>query len=126
VATKTAPWSLKQKLVALTRGSHQPANQHVEFLCGEFVDMINKGQWILLPTRLLMDARNLHLSPLGVLPQRDHCPRTICDYFLKSGERRHNQIVPRGFHAVWPSFVQNFAADRLLGPEVGTGVLVKD
>jgi hypothetical protein len=80
VATKSEPWSLKQKLAALNRGSHQSSSQHAEFLCRDFMDMINKGQWIFLPARLLMDARNLRLGPLGVVPQRDHHPQTICDY----------------------------------------------
>jgi hypothetical protein len=52
----------------------------VDFLCGEFVYMIQKGQWILLPSKLLLNNRNLRLSPLGVVPQRDCRPRTICDY----------------------------------------------
>jgi hypothetical protein len=69
VATKPNPWSMNQKLAALHRGTHQSANQHVEFLCKEFVDMIRKVQWILLPARLLMNARNLRLIPLGVVPQ---------------------------------------------------------
>jgi hypothetical protein len=69
VATKSDPWSMTQKLAALHRGTHQSANQHVEFLCKEFVDMIHKGQWILLPARLLLNTRNLRLSPLGVVPQ---------------------------------------------------------
>jgi hypothetical protein len=71
-----------QKLAALTRVSHQSASQHVEFLCGAFVDMINKGQWILFLARLLMDARNLCITPLGVVPQRDHYPQAICDYYF--------------------------------------------
>jgi hypothetical protein len=80
VATKSAPWTLQQKLAALARGFHQSAKQHVDFLCGEFVNMIQKGQWILLPSKLLLDNHNLRLSPLGVVPQRDRRPRTICDY----------------------------------------------
>jgi hypothetical protein len=44
--------------------------------------MINKGQWILLPARLLMDARNLRITPLGMVPQWNPCPRTICDYLF--------------------------------------------
>jgi hypothetical protein len=46
---------LQQKLAALDRGSHQSAKQHVEFLCGAFVDMIEKGQWILFPTKLILN-----------------------------------------------------------------------
>jgi hypothetical protein len=80
VATSSAPWSLQQKLAALERGSHQSAKQHVDFLCGEFVDMIKKGQWILLPANLVLNNGNLRLSPLGVVPQRERRPPTICDY----------------------------------------------
>jgi hypothetical protein len=43
VATKTTTWSLQHKLATLERGYHQSANQHVEFLCEDFIDMINKG-----------------------------------------------------------------------------------
>jgi hypothetical protein len=44
--------------------------------------MINKGQLILLPAHLLMDTRNLRLSPLGMVTQWDRHPQTICDYFF--------------------------------------------
>jgi hypothetical protein len=70
VATKPAPWSLKQKLAALQRGPHQSARKHVEFLCGEFIDMIHKGQWILLPAHMLLYNKNLRLCPLVIVPQR--------------------------------------------------------
>jgi hypothetical protein len=76
------PWTLQQKLAELNRGSHQSAEQHVEFLCWEFVDMIEKGQCILLPEKLVLNNHNLILSPLGVVPQRERRPRTICDYSL--------------------------------------------
>jgi hypothetical protein len=42
--------------------------------------MIHKGQWILLPTSLVMNDPNLRPSPLGVVPQRDIRPRTISNY----------------------------------------------
>jgi hypothetical protein len=41
----------------------------MEFLCEDFVDMIHKGHWVLLPARLVLDDNNLQLSPLGVVPQ---------------------------------------------------------
>jgi hypothetical protein len=61
---KTDSWSRQRKNDALKRGSHQSAVLHTEFLCEEFVDMIQKGQWVLLPARLAMDEKNLRLSPL--------------------------------------------------------------
>jgi hypothetical protein len=68
VATSSAPWSLQHKLSALERGSHQSAKQHMDLLCSEFVNMIKKGQWILLPATQVLNNRNLRLSPLGVVP----------------------------------------------------------
>jgi hypothetical protein len=80
VGMKTEPWSHERKDETLRRGSHQSAMLHTDFLCDECVDMIHKGQWELLPARLVLDEKNLQLSPLGVVPQRDRQPRTICDY----------------------------------------------
>jgi hypothetical protein len=46
--------------------------------------MINKGQWVLLPALVLLDEKDLRLSPLGVVPRRDRQPSTIYDdsFFL--------------------------------------------
>jgi hypothetical protein len=80
VACSGNPWSFAQKAAALTRGPHQSALHHISFLRQEFVDMIRKGQWNLLPARLVLDDLQLRLSPLGVVPQRDRRLRTISDY----------------------------------------------
>jgi hypothetical protein len=80
VATKSAPWTRQQKQEVIRRGPHQSAHQHVDFLRQEYVDMIRKGRWVLLPARLTLGEKNLKLSPLGVVPQRDRLPRTISDY----------------------------------------------
>jgi hypothetical protein len=45
-----------------------------------FVDMIKKGQWILLPATQVLRNWNLRPNPLGVVPQRERRPRTICDF----------------------------------------------
>jgi hypothetical protein len=42
--------------------------------------MIHKGQWTILPARLVLHEHHLRLSPLGVVPQQDRWPRTISDY----------------------------------------------
>jgi hypothetical protein len=80
VTTSTPPWSPQRKLEALLRGPHQSALQNVPFLRKEYVDMIHKGQWMLLLASLVLDEPNLRLSPLGVVPQRDRRPQTISDY----------------------------------------------
>jgi hypothetical protein len=80
VVTKNKPWSLAKKMLALKRGPHALAINHVDFLRDEFVHMTEKGQRVVLPARLVLDKANLRLSPLGVVPQRDRGPRTISDY----------------------------------------------
>jgi hypothetical protein len=76
------PWLLEGKLAALQCGAHQSANHHVDFLCGELIDIIHKGQWVLLPAHLTLSDPNLSLNPFGVMPQLGCRPRTICDYSL--------------------------------------------
>ena len=80
VCLTTKPWSPGQKRAALERGPHQSAKQHTDFLREEFVGMINKGHWTVLPAHLMAHELWIRLSPLGVVPQRDWRPRTICDY----------------------------------------------
>jgi hypothetical protein len=66
---KTEPWSLDPNLSVLQWGGHQSSNQHVDFLCGQFVDMINKGQLVLLPPPMVFSDPHLHFSHLGVVSQ---------------------------------------------------------
>jgi hypothetical protein len=73
-------WTFAQKAAALTRGPHQSASKYIPFLRQEFVDMIHKGQWTVLPERLVLHELQLRLSPLGVVSQRDRWPQTISDY----------------------------------------------
>jgi hypothetical protein len=48
VVTKNEPWSLAKKILALNRGPHASAINHVEFLREDFVNMTDKGQWVAL------------------------------------------------------------------------------
>jgi hypothetical protein len=75
-------WSLGRKLTTLQRGAHQSMKQHVDFLSGEFVGTIHKGQWVLLPTHLMMSDPHFHLSPLGVAPQLGHRPQNTFGYYF--------------------------------------------
>ena len=76
----TAPWLPKHQTTALERGPHKSCEDHVDFLCEEFVDMIQKGQWVVLPFSTAQTLPGLRLSPPGVVPQRDRRPRWIGDY----------------------------------------------
>ena len=42
--------------------------------------MIQLDQWVVLPYSVACKLVNLHISPAGVIPQRDRRPRWIYDY----------------------------------------------
>jgi hypothetical protein len=62
----------KQDL-AMKRGRHKSALKFAKFLQEELVYFIQKGQWVVLPYRLLMNNPTLQLhlriNPMGVVPQ---------------------------------------------------------
>ena len=80
VRLSTKPWSKNHVCRALLRGPHGSCFDFLEFLQGEFIDMINKQQWVVLPFSSVKDLPGLRLSPPGCIPQRDRRPRWICDY----------------------------------------------
>ena len=73
-------WTKAQLLDAISRGAHRSCNEHLAFLKEEFVDMVNKRQWVVLPFDIAQHLPGLRLSPPGVVEQRDRRPRWICDY----------------------------------------------
>ena len=80
VKFSTPPWTCHQIERALLRGQHKSCNDYIDFLNTKFVDMISKGQWLVLPYSDVKDLPGLRLSPPGVVPQRERRPRWICDY----------------------------------------------
>ena len=80
VKLRTQDWSRKQLLKAVERGPHQSCYQNLDFLQSEFVEMIHKQQWVVLPFSEVQHLPGLRLSPPGVVPQRERRPRWICDY----------------------------------------------
>ena len=73
-------WDKNQLNSANKRGPHQSAKLYRKILSLEFTDMINASQWVVLPYSIAKNLPNLHISPPGVIPQRDRRPRWICDY----------------------------------------------
>jgi hypothetical protein len=120
VGMKTPPWNHQQKQDAIKRGSHQSADQHKGFLCEEFINLIRKGQWVLLPDDLVLHEPNLRLSPLGVVPQRDRRPRTICDYSFFLVNLDTIPLAPAEYmqfgRALWRILTTIHKADPQLGP----------
>jgi hypothetical protein len=81
--------------LAVLRGSHKSANDHRVFLHTEMADMIKKGQWLVQPYHLAQTLPNLRNSPIGIVPQRDRCPRTIVDYsFLGINQETACPLAP--------------------------------
>ncbi|KAL3827591.1 hypothetical protein ACHAXA_002088, partial [Cyclostephanos tholiformis] len=56
-------WSHQQILGALARGPHQSSHDYINYLSEEFVNMINKGQWIVLPYSTIRTLPGLRISP---------------------------------------------------------------
>jgi len=79
IPTSTGPWSKERRNASVLRGSHQSANEHSEFVREEFKDFMDKQFWTILPYRLVQHLKDLRMSPLGVVPQRDRRPRLIVD-----------------------------------------------
>jgi hypothetical protein len=80
VKMKSKPWSREQISAALSRGAHQSCFAYMDFLREEFTDMMEKGQWVILPASAVESLPGLQVSPPGVVPQRERRPRWICDY----------------------------------------------
>ena len=108
VKFSTPPWTRQQIQRALSRGPHNSAHEYLDYLEEEFIDMINKGQWIVLPYSAVSHLPGLRISPPGVIPQRDRRPRWIVDY---SWWDVNNDTLPL---AAMESMQFGHALDRIL------------
>lgn len=80
VVLSTPSWPSEKLDEAISRGPHRSCQTHHEFLFEEFIDMINKGQWVVLPLSAARKLPGLRTSPPGVVEQRNRRPRWIGDY----------------------------------------------
>jgi hypothetical protein len=80
VKFSTPPWTWLQVKCALSCGPHKSTHEYLDYLKEEFVDMINKGQWVVLPYLAVKDLPSLQISPPGVVPQCKCRLRWIVDY----------------------------------------------
>jgi hypothetical protein len=104
----TRPWTLDQLDAAVARGPHQSTHVHSHFLRDEFVEMVEAGQWIVLPYQSVRHLPHLRLSPTGVVPQRDRRPRTIVDYTFSGVNQATVSLAPDSlqFGHAFPRFLQ--------------------
>jgi hypothetical protein len=82
-------------------------------------DMIEKGQWIMLPADQARKLPNLRISPIGVVPQRDRRPRTIVDYSFSDVNLDTCPVAPQeAFGTALQRIVEDIVnADPQWGPE---------
>ncbi len=73
VKFSSQPWSRQDIEKALHRGPHKSCHEYHQFLSEEFIDMINKQQWVVLPYSEARKLPNLCLPSSGVVPQRNRC-----------------------------------------------------
>ena len=66
----TPRWSRSKVVAALQQGPHKSCHDHTYFLKEEFVDMIHKGQWVVLPASMALELEGIRLSSPGVVEQR--------------------------------------------------------
>ena len=59
----TAPWICEQISWALARGAHESCMVHPKFVHEKFIDMMNKGQFVILPASAVMHLPGLWVSP---------------------------------------------------------------
>ena len=116
----SAPWSKPLLSAAIRRGPHRSCFEHIDFLEEEFVDMINKEQWVVLPYSAAKDLPGLRLSPPGVVPQRGRRPRWICDYTWSGVNQDTTPLAPKDAmqfgHALDRFLRELLLADPALGP----------
>lgn len=95
VVLHSSAWTPDQINTACLRGPHKSCYEYIDFLEEEFITMLHKQQWVLLPYDAVKQLRHLHLSPPGVVPQRDRRPRWICDYTWSGVNQDTAPIAPK-------------------------------
>jgi hypothetical protein len=95
-----APWSDDQLAATIARGPHKSAFEHIQFLGEELAEFVLKGQWVVLPYSVVRSLpshiqRQLRISPVGVVPQRERRPRVIVDYSFFGVNAGTAKLAPR-------------------------------
>ena len=80
VKFSTPAWSRRKLHRALRRGPHRSCRDYLDFLNDEFIEMVARGQWLVLPYSAVKNLPGLRASPPGVVPQHGRRPRWIVDY----------------------------------------------
>ncbi len=95
VVLHSPPWTKDCIDAAVVRGPHKSAIDRADFLRQEFADMIDKGQWLVLPYSHVRHMQGLRVSPVGVIPQVARRDRTIVDYSFSGINDDTAPLTPR-------------------------------
>lgn len=120
VVTATAPWGTARCDESMLRGPHKSAHDECAFVCEEILDFCTQGYWPVMPYSAVRHWKDLLISPLGVVPQRDRRPRLIVDYSFSGVNNDTVQMAPkdamqfgRALHRVLAKIVHS---DQRSGP----------
>ena len=69
--SSTAPWTKAKVNMALKHGPHRSSHNGIDVLRTEYVDMMDKQQWIVIPASTVKNIKGLRLSSLGLVPQQN-------------------------------------------------------
>ena len=94
VRLSTGPWTAERLEAALARGAHPSCDKALEFLCEEFIDMVNKGQFVVLPAEVAKKLPGLRVSPMGVVPQVGRRDRMVADHTYSGVNPETQPIAP--------------------------------
>ena len=119
VQFSTPPWSRDRLDQAIKQGPHRSCKDYIDFLEEKFVDMIQKGQWVILPASVARRLKGLRASPPGVVPQRDRRPRWICDYTWSSDNAETLDIAPKETMQIGQALDQVLREILLANPSFG-------
>jgi hypothetical protein len=112
-------WTPADLDAAVLRGAHRSTSQCREFLREEFADMMEAGQWLVLPYAAVQHLIGLRLSPTGVVPQANRRGRTIVDYLFSFVNQETKRLAPDSLQFGWalPRILQRLQrADTRRGP----------
>jgi hypothetical protein len=94
------PWALERLATTMAQGPQKSAFEYTNFLGEELAEFVLKGQWIVLPYKVVQKLPQkltcqLRVSPMGVDPQQDRRPRVIVDNSFFGVNNKTVKLAPR-------------------------------
>ena len=124
--SQSPPWSRQMLQQTLRRGAHMSAQcLYKEFLHDEFLDMVRKGYWSILPFDAVCHLPHLKLSPAGVVPQRERRPRPIMDYSFTAVNSNSLPISPTAAMQLGQAFTRFLHQIAYANPAFGPPRMLK-